>query len=224
MRAVAVLAAGRAAGDVGQLDARARAAGSGRCSGRCEHGLDRASRWLARSRTVGTAFWASGRSWTRNFWSLGATGLDALTSGVSAFSELRRLTNVVSARRHEAGQLLDRLAQRGLLRGQRLGGRAEVLDQRAQVGLARGDVGEQVPGLDDELVKCRRVLVELVEQRVLERHRRVQVLPGVCAFLPLPAYWEAVPWIRFWRPFRVGGFSVLNSSSRSTSLVVCWSG
>ncbi len=43
---------------------------------------------------------------------------------------------------------------------------------------------------------------------------------AACASLPLPAYWEAVPWIRFWSPFRVGGLSVLNSWSMSTALVV----
>ena len=40
------------------------------------------------------------------------------------------------------------------------------------------------------------------------------------ASLPLPAYWEAAPWIRFWSPLSVGGLSVLNSWSMSTALVV----
>ena len=43
---------------------------------------------------------------------------------------------------------------------------------------------------------------------------------AACASAPLPAYCEPAPWIRFWSPFSVGGLSVLNSSSRSTSLVV----
>ena len=40
------------------------------------------------------------------------------------------------------------------------------------------------------------------------------------AAAPLFANSDAVPWIRFWRPLSVGGFSVLNSWSMSTALVV----
>ena len=80
--------------------------------------------------------------------------------------------------RHEPRQPLDRLAQRGLLGGQRLRGRAQVLDQRRQVGLLDRNVREQLARLDHEAREVAPVVtVELGEQRAARRHRRVQVLP-----------------------------------------------
>ena len=56
-----------------------------------------------RSFSVGTELRASGRSCTSSFWSLGATGFESSTSGLRSSSALRRLTNVVLARRMKPG-------------------------------------------------------------------------------------------------------------------------
>ncbi len=80
--------------------------------------------------------------------------------------------------RHEPGEPLDRLPERGRLRGQRLGRRPQVLDERGQVRRARRDRREELRGLDDEVREVPAVVaVELLEQRAARRHRRVQVLP-----------------------------------------------
>src|SRR6202020_2421085 len=81
--------------------------------------------------------------------------------------------------RHEAGQLLDRLAERRLLRGERFGRGAEVLDQRGEVRLARRDRPEQLARLGDEAREVATVVpVELLEEGAAGGDGGVQVLPG----------------------------------------------
>jgi hypothetical protein len=76
---------------------------------------------------------------------------------------------------HEPGQALQTLAERGALGGERLGGRRQVLDERAQIRALRGGVGDEVAGLDEEVGELAGVAVQLAKQSAGRRDRRVQV-------------------------------------------------
>ena len=164
-----------------------------------------------RSWTVGTASCARGSSCVSSCCSLGATGLVALTSGVSTSSAPRTFANVVIASRMNPGsRWIDWPS------AVRCAASASVVvarfDTRPLRSLLRCEsVETSWPDLTMKFVKLPVSRSISANNVALEAIAGFRYAHPACASLPRPAYCEADPWITSWRPFNVGALSVLNS-------------
>ncbi len=159
-------------GPDGDLRRRAPARGSAR-RGRCPRPGRSSS--APRSRSVGRASLASGRSWARNGRSAFATGLESRDQRVEVVQRRAQVDEGRVRAAHEARQPADRLAQRRLLVPEGVRGRLQVVDQGREVRLALGEVGDELRGGDDEVLEQAVVAVELAEEAARRRQRRVEV-------------------------------------------------
>ena len=149
-----------------------------------------------------------------------SSGLEASISFVSACErrgQLRR-TSWLPWRRVTGQLLAAPLRERFLLEPIAWKVVFAVFDQVRELLLARGDRGHRLRGFDQEAVNVGWSLDELGEDVVGRAESAARSIRSIRrAPAPRPRTARPLPWMNSCRPFRVLGFRVLNSWSRSVT-------